>query len=110
MLITKRNSSINYEAYVDSGSVHFLAGNDVTGGATLRANAWQHLGITCNGTAPLTSFYVNGRGTGTSSATQNTTDDGSSVRIAGFGVATSNTWQGRMCDVRIYNRPLTPQK
>jgi hypothetical protein len=70
----------------------------------LTASQWQHLAVTCDNATVTT--YLNGAQVGSGTAARFGTDTASAIRI-GASEATTNTFNGVVDDVRIYDNILT---
>jgi hypothetical protein len=75
------------------------------GSATLALNAWTHLAVTYDGT--VIRLYVNGTQAGSQSVSGSITTSTGYLRIGGNSVWGGEYFNGRIDDVRIYNRSLT---
>ena len=77
----------------------------VDGPSRLPVNTWSHLATTYNGST--LALYVNGTVVASSVVTGNILTSTGALRIGGNNVA-AEWFKGRLDDVRIYNRALTP--
>lgn len=122
-IVAKRNSSgvtagdAEWAFTVSSGKLQYTNWDsgastiiDATANTTLSTGTWYHGCIVQNGANKPYSFFLNGAidgsGTQSSSTTRNTTS------LIQIGVRTNNNdnryWNGKIDDVRIYNRALSP--
>jgi len=89
------------------GGASFLSGllsrSANSSSTTLQLNTWNHVAVTYNGST--ITLYVNGTSVATTSQTGNISSGSSSLYIG--GTATSEFFQGRIDEVRIYNRGMT---
>ncbi|HEY7377318.1 MAG TPA: LamG-like jellyroll fold domain-containing protein, partial [Steroidobacteraceae bacterium] len=76
----------------------------VIASSSLPLNTWTHLALTFNGS--IYRFYVNGTQIGTKSRTGTMPSNSNSTSIGGDS-AYGDYFQGRIDDVRIYNRALS---
>jgi fibronectin type 3 domain-containing protein len=101
-----------YGLYANTGTSR-PSGNAVTGGtdhdlrgtATLNLNSWVHLATTYDGTN--IRLYVDGALVATQAAAGTITVSTGVLRIGGNSVFPGEFFQGRIDEVRIYNRALT---
>ena len=78
--------------------------SEIAGGAVLPLNTWTHIAMTYNGTT--IRVYRNGVQAATLNKTGVFDTSASPLRIGG-NLTWGEWWQGRIDEVRIYNRPLT---
>ncbi len=76
----------------------------VTGSAGIPLNTWTHLAVTYDGTTER--LYVNGTQAGTLAAAGTIAPSNGVLRIGGNNIW-SEWFQGRIDEVRVYNRALT---
>lgn len=74
-----------------------------SGSTQLQLNTWNHVAVTYNGST--ITLYINGASVATTSQTGNISSGSSSLYIG--GTPTSEFFQGRIDEVRIYNRGMT---
>jgi predicted phage tail protein len=77
----------------------------VDGPSRLPVNQWSHLAATYNGST--LTLYVNGVAVASTAVTGNILTSTGALRIGGNNVA-AEWFKGRIDDVRVYNRALTP--
>ena len=87
--------------YINTG---VAADPTAAGSGALALNTWSHLAATYNGSILI--LYVNGVAVGSRATTGSLVQSTSPLRIGGNGVW-GEYFQGRLDDVRVYNRALT---
>ena len=116
-IVDKNNGTVGYTLFTDNSNVSkgisFAINSTNTGTETLSVansivlNRWQHVIVTFNGNR-LASIYINGMFVG--SSTLNAFPTTSSAINFGIGSRTFDNlrnFDGKIDDVRIYNRPLS---
>jgi hypothetical protein len=101
-------TSGNYTRFFINNSSNFYIANDanaqaqMSAGTTITAGTLYHLALVCDGTSSSNiRLYVNG----VLGSTGTLADSSLTIRkLASLGSASSNTLDGRMQDVRLYNR------
>jgi PKD repeat protein len=110
VILKQQPNSLVYALYANSDTsrpaAHVYTGADygTAGGAQLRLNQWTHLASTYNGS--IQRLYVNGSQVSSRSITGNIRTSTDVVRIGGNSIW-GEYYQGRIDEVRIYNRALT---
>jgi hypothetical protein len=77
---------------------------NASGSSTLPANTWTHLAATHNGST--LRLYVNGTQVGTRSVSGALLTSSGALRIGGNSIW-GEFFQGRIDEIRVYNRALT---
>jgi hypothetical protein len=72
---------------------------------TLPANQWSHVAVTYNGSSM--QLYVNGSAVGSPTTISGTINSGSNTLWIGGNNAAGEYFQGRIDEMRIYNRALS---
>ena len=75
--------------------------------ASLVINNWYHVLVTRDTTGANTNIYVNGVLSGSANQDSGTPDTGTGNDVIGARLAGTNTFDGYISDLRIYNRILT---
>ena len=112
VLMKEIPSELSYCLYAHDGSprpatyVNTGSATDPTaaGVSALPLNTWSHLAATYNGSSLI--LYLNGVAAGTRATTGTLAQSNSPLRIGGNAVW-GEYFQGRLDDVRVYNRALT---
>jgi fibronectin type 3 domain-containing protein len=112
VVLKEQPGNYTYALYASTGTSR-PSGNAVTGGAdhdlrgtaTLGLGAWTHLTTTYDG-ANL-RLYVDGNLVGTQAASGSISVSSGVLRIGGTNVWPNEFFQGRIDEVRVYNRALT---
>ncbi len=117
-LISKGISAdIPYQIVTDSSAspkINFLRYDDLsptidlTSNSSLQLNAWNHIAVTSNQNSD-SLIYINGIQDAANTGTHAPTDIGSDLYFGSFNGA-SNFFEGKMDDIRIYNRVLSTQE
>ena len=111
VLLKERTGGLAYGLYANSdtntpvASIN-ISGNDenLPGVSALTANAWTHLAATYDGATER--LYVNGVQVAKQAQTGNMTGSSGALRIGGNSIW-GEYFQGRIDEVRIYNRALS---
>jgi len=77
----------------------------VRGTSTLPQNTWSHIAVTYDGANMR--FYVNGALVGTTAGTGTIAETNGAIRIGGNNSSLQEFFQGKIDEVRVYNRALT---
>lgn len=110
VILKERPGQLTYALYSStdtnrpSGHVFIGGDREVRGSSQLPVNTWTHLATTYNGSAIV--IYVNGVVAGTAARTGLISTSNNPLRIGGNAVW-NEYYQGRIDEVRVYNRSLT---
>jgi chitodextrinase len=110
VVVKERSGKAAYALYANSdtntpsGEVSTPGNRDVRGNATLPLNTWTHLGVTYDGA--MLRLYINATHVASRSVSGSIVTSTGVLRIAGNSVR-GEYFQGRVDEVRIYNRALT---
>ncbi len=110
VLMKERTGGLSYALYGSgdtsraSGYVRVGSDIDVTAPSALALNTWSHLAVTYDGTTER--LFVNGVQVATRAASGAITTSTGALRIGGNSIWTE-FFQGRIDEIRIYNRALT---
>ncbi|MDQ3580592.1 MAG: LamG domain-containing protein [Pseudomonadota bacterium] len=110
--LVKENPShgLAYGLYANSdtsrpaGSIYIGGDKNLLGGPWLLANTWVHLATTYNGSTQL--LYVNGTEVASRAQSGSIEVSNGALRIGGNSLW-GEFFQGRIDDVRVYNRALS---
>jgi hypothetical protein len=113
VLLKETTSGLSYGLYASntssrpSGWIRRTSDIDATGPSALSANTWVHLAATYNGSTLI--LYVNGAQVATKAITGAIVTSSGPLRIGGTA-PWGEYFAGRIDEVRIYNRALSPSE
>jgi hypothetical protein len=114
-LVTIAASSGNFEYFImaNNSSFSFNLGKNGTGdnsvtGSTFTVGKWYHLVGVYNGSTM--NFYINGTSVGTAAYTFGALSSPNGLFSIGGAGSSSNTFNGSIDDVRVYNTALSAQQ
>ncbi|MFW6172935.1 MAG: LamG domain-containing protein, partial [Elusimicrobiota bacterium] len=108
VIVSKRNQweqNTNYQFFTYDGELRFFYGSGIFSGYTINTGEWYHVVVTVKDSSDETKFYVNGNLESTKSDSVSLDPNNAILQIGeGYGNA---PWDGKIDDVRIYNRTLS---
>jgi hypothetical protein len=98
----------------NTGLNHPISGSGA--GATITRNVWTHVAVTYSISSGIWNLYKNGVNAGTLDITDGIVPENISKQYASIGTALNSTglpagfFNGKIDEVRIWNRPLSPSE